>query len=126
MSPRTSRWIGKNWRDRSSGDSAVGELSSERHTVQDPLARYAEEGGWSYLPPAEALRLRRGESSPILWDVFVEQVQKLNPGYVDHNEAKEAGKRLIRVPPTIEGNLQAWEFIKGLKTVFVPTERCAL
>ena len=103
----------------------MAKLSSERYTVQNPLVRYAEEAGWSYLPPAEALRLRRGESSPILWDIFVEQAQRLNPGHVDHQEAEEVAKRLIRVPPTIEGNLQAWEFLKGLKTVFVPTERCA-
>jgi len=101
----------------------VAKLSSERYTVQNPLVRYAEEAGWSYLPPAEALRLRRGESSPILWDIFVEQAQRLNPGHVDHQEAEEVAKRLIRVPPTIEGNLQAWEFLKGLKTVFVPVER---
>jgi type I restriction enzyme R subunit len=97
-------------------------LSSERYTVQNPLVRYAGEAGWTYLPAEEALRLRRGETSPILWDVFVEQVQKLNPGRVDLLEAEEVAKRLIRVPPSIEGNLQAWEFLKGLKTVFVPTE----
>jgi type I restriction enzyme, R subunit len=101
----------------------MAKLSSERYTVQNPLVRYAEEAGWSYLTPAEALRLRRGESSPILWDIFIEQAQRLNPGHVDHQEAEEVAKRLVRVPPTIEGNLQAWEFLKGLKTVFVPAER---
>ena len=98
-------------------------LSSERATVQNPLVRYAEEAGWTYLPPDEALRLRRGETSPILWDIFVHQVQKLNPGRVDHLEAEEVAKRLARVSPTIEGNLQAWEYLKGLKTVFVPAEK---
>lgn len=97
-------------------------LSSERYTVQNPLIRYAEGAGWTYQSPEEALRLRRGETSPILWDVFVEQVQKLNPGRVDGTEAEEIAKRLVRVPPTIEGNLQAWEFLKGLQTVFVQAE----
>ena len=87
----------------------MARLSSERHTVQNPLVRYAEEAGWTYLEPEEALRLRRGETSPILWDVFVEQVQGLNPGRVDHLEAEEIAKRLQRVPPNIEGNLDAWE-----------------
>lgn len=98
-------------------------IASERATVQNPLIRYATEAGWTYLPPDEALRLRRGETSPILWDIFVQQVQKLNPGIVDHLAAEEAAKRLIRVPPRIEGNLEAWEFLKGLKTVFVESER---
>jgi len=100
----------------------MARLSSERHTVQNPLVRYASEAGWTYLPAEEAVRLRRGETGPILWNVFVEQIQKLNPGNVDLVEAEEVAKRLIRVPPNIEGNLQGWEFLKGLKTVFVPAE----
>ena len=53
----------------------------------------------------------------------MEKVQQLNPGTVDHIKAEEAGRRLVRVPPNIEGNLQAWEYLKGLKTVFVEAER---
>jgi type I restriction enzyme R subunit len=98
-------------------------LGGERGSVQNPIVRYATEGGWTYLPPEEALRLRRGETSPILWDVFIKKIQALNPGFVDHVRAEEVAKRLIRVPPNIEGNLQAWEFLKGLKTVFVETEK---
>jgi len=100
----------------------VKRLRSESYAVQNPLVRYATEAGWTYLSRDEALRLRRGEDSPILWDVFIEQAQRLNPGYVDHNEAEEAGKRLVRVPPRVEGNLEAWEYLRGLKTVFVPQE----
>ena len=98
-------------------------LASERYTVQKPLVRYATEVGWEYLPPEEVLRLRRGEDSPILWEVFVEKLQQLNPGTVDHIKAEEVGRRLVRVPPNIEGNLQAWEYLRGLKTVFVEAER---
>ncbi len=39
---------------------------SERHTVQTPFIRYAEEAGWTYLPPEEARRLRGGEENPVL------------------------------------------------------------
>jgi len=98
-------------------------LTSERYTVQKPLVRYATEVGWEYLHPEEALRLRRGEEGPILWEVFVEKLQQLNPGTVDHIRAEEVGRRLVRVPPDIEGNLQAWEYLRGLKTVFVEAER---
>jgi type I restriction enzyme R subunit len=69
------------------------------------------------------MRLRRGETSPILWDTFIQKVQSLNPGIVDHLKAEDIAGRLIRVPPTIEGNLQAWEYLKGLKTVFVEEEK---
>ncbi|GAA6735166.1 hypothetical protein YIM1640_23160 [Thermus oshimai] len=99
-------------------------LGSERKAVQEPLIRYAEEAGWEYLPPEEALRLRGGEESPLLRTVFIEQIQRLNPGVVDSVvKAEEVLNRLVRVRPNIEGNLEAWEYLKGLKTVFVEAER---
>ncbi|WP_029215058.1 HsdR family type I site-specific deoxyribonuclease [Kallotenue papyrolyticum] len=99
-------------------------LSSERKTVQTPFLRYAQDVGWTYLPPDKALRLRGGEGSPILRAVLVEQLQRLNPGVVDSvTKAEEVISRLARVRPTIEGNLEAWEYLKGLKTVFVEAER---
>ncbi len=99
-------------------------LSSERHTVQNPFIRYAEETGWEYLPPDEALRLRRGEDSPFLRSVLIEQLQRLNPGVITSvTKAEEVVERLRRVRPNIEGNLEAWEYLKGLKTVFVEAER---
>ena len=99
-------------------------LSSERRTVQNPLLRYAQEVGWTYLPPEETLRLRRGAESPVLHDVMVEQLQRLNPRVIDSPaKAEEVVRRLVRVRPTIEGNLEAWEYLKGLKTVFAEAER---
>lgn len=95
-------------------------VSSERHTVQNPLVRYAREASWTYLPPDEALR--RGDSTPLLWNVFIQKVQALNQGVMDALKAEEVGKRLAGVGPTIDGNLQAWEYLRGLKTVFVEAE----
>ncbi len=98
-------------------------LGKERSVVQQPLLNYAQEAGWIYLPPQEALRLRRGESSPILWEILVDRLQRLNPGVVkDLSQAEAVVERLIRVRPSIEGNLDAWEYLKGLKTIFVPEE----
>ncbi len=98
-------------------------LGNERYVVQKPLVRYAMEAGWTHLSRDDAVRLRRGETSPILWDTFVEKAQSLNPETVDHLKAEEAANWLIRVPPTIEGNLQTWEYLKGLKTVFIEAEK---
>ena len=69
------------------------------------------------------MNLRRGVTSPILDSVLVDQLQRLNPGVVDHLRAEDILKRLIRVRPNIEGNLDAWEYLKGLKTVFVAAEK---
>lgn len=98
-------------------------LGEERPTVQDTIIRYATEIGWTYLPPNEALRLRRGHSGIVLHDVLVQQLQRLNPGVVDVNRAEEVIRKLTTVPPKIEGNFEVWEYLKGLKTVFVDTER---
>ena len=98
-------------------------LGSERGSVQRPLIRYAEEVGWEYLPPEEALRLRRGETGVVLHEVLVHQLQRLNPGVVDLESAEELVRRLTTVRPSIEGNLAAWEYLAGLKTVYVEAER---
>ncbi|MEJ5240900.1 MAG: HsdR family type I site-specific deoxyribonuclease [Anaerolineales bacterium] len=105
-------------------------FTSERLIVQNPFIRYAQEAGWTYLSPNEALRLRGGEGSPVLRAVLVGThgyaplLQRLNPGVVDSvAKAEEVIGRLLRVRPDIEGNLEAWEYLKGLKTVFVEAER---
>lgn len=98
-------------------------IGSKRGSVQNPFLRYAEEAGWTYLTPEQALDLRRGLISPVLDSVLVDQLQRLNPGVVDNLRAEAIRDRLIRVRPGIEGNLDAWEFMKGLKTVFVEAER---
>ena len=101
----------------------MSRLGAERYAVQNPILRYARESGWTYLPPQEALRLRRGETGLVLHEVLVDRLQRLNPGVVDHLRAEEIIRRLEMVPPTTEGNLGVWEYLQGLKTVFVETER---
>jgi type I restriction enzyme R subunit len=98
-------------------------VGGERAGVQNPFVRYATEAGWTYLSPDDALRLRSGGvASPVLDAVLVEQLQRLNPGVVDHRRAEETVKKLVRVRSNIEGNLDAWGYLKGLKTVFVEEE----
>jgi len=99
-------------------------LASERRVVQNPLIRYAEEAGWNYIPPEDALRLRHGFDQPLLRDVLIARLQLLNPGVIPSAEqAGEVIARLLRLRPDIEGNREAWEYLKGLKTVFVEAER---
>ncbi|GMR10551.1 MAG: hypothetical protein BMS9Abin28_1372 [Anaerolineae bacterium] len=44
-------------------------IGGERAAVQNPFIRYADEAGWTYLPPDEALRMRRGEDGLALHEV---------------------------------------------------------
>ena len=99
-------------------------LASERRVVQNPLIRYAEEAGWNYISPEDALHLRHGFDQPLLRDVLIARLQILNPGVIPSAEqAGEVIARLLRLRPDIEGNREAWEYLKGLKTVFVEAER---
>ncbi len=98
-------------------------IGGEKSSVQNPLIRYAREVGWIYLSPDEALRLRGGEDRAILGPVFTQYAQKLNPGVVDAQRAEDLKRRIERVLPRIEGNLDAWEYLRGMKTVFVPAEK---
>lgn len=99
-------------------------IGSEKMSVQNPFIKYAIEAGWDYLSPDEALKYRIGGLiSPLLDSVLISQLQRLNPEIMDESKAQDMAKRLTRVRPNIEGNLEAWEFIKGLKTAFVESER---
>jgi type I restriction enzyme, R subunit len=98
-------------------------IGSEAGAVQNPLMRYAIEMGWTHLSAEEALEMRGGETGLLLQEVFLRQVQKLNPEIVNHARAEDLGKRLTLVMPRIEGNQEAWEYLRGLKTVFVPEEK---
>jgi type I restriction enzyme R subunit len=98
-------------------------LASERAAVQNPFVRYAQDAGWTYLPRDEALRLRHGDTGLLLDEVLVSRLQSLNPGVVNDARAAAIAGAVSRLHPTIEGNLQAWEYLRGLKTVFVETEK---
>jgi type I restriction enzyme R subunit len=98
-------------------------IGSERAAVQNPFLRYARDAGWTYLSRDEALRLRRGETGLLLHDVLVDRLQRLNGEVMNAGRAESVAVNLSRLPPTIEGNLAAWEYLRGLKTVFVESER---
>ena len=98
-------------------------LGGERGAVQNPLIKYATEIGWQYVSQEEALRLRGGETGFVFRDCFISQLVKLNPDFLTEDMAGQLIRRLEIIPPNIEGNLIAWEHLKGLRTIFVPAEK---
>jgi type I restriction enzyme R subunit len=114
-------------------------LGGEKKSVQEPIIQYVQEPsaeyaaqhcdgvfpnlGWQYVNPDEALRLRGGETHMVFREIFVSQLQKLNSDFADHLMAEDIIKKIETVPATIEGNFTVWEYLKGLKTVFVPSEK---
>jgi type I restriction enzyme R subunit len=98
-------------------------LGGESSAVQHPAVKYAEQVGWSYLPRKDAEVLRGGESGLVLRDCLASQLGRLNPGRVTRARAEELVHRLTRVMPTVVGNRDAWEHLRGLKTIFIDEEK---
>ena len=101
----------------------MSNFGNERASVQNTLIKYACDVGvgWEYVAPDAAERLRGGRTGLIFKEVFANQIKKLNP-FADSFMIDEKAKALERLPARIEGNLQAWEYLRGLKTVFLPKE----
>lgn len=99
-------------------------IGAERSSAQNPFIRYAVDLGWKYLSADEALTARKQNiQSPVLDTVLLTQLQRLNPDKIGPGQAEDILKRLVRVRPDIEGNLNAWEYLKGLKNIYVQDEK---
>lgn len=97
-------------------------LGSERGAVQNPFIRYAVDAGWQFVTRDAALSMRGDEAGVLFTEVLVSQLQELNPGVVNRSRAEELAHRLSRALPNIHGNLDLWEHLRGIKTVFVEEE----
>lgn len=52
---------------------------SERSSVQNLILKYAQQIGWQYINPPEALRLRGDETGLYFSDILMSQLQKPIP-----------------------------------------------
>jgi type I restriction enzyme, R subunit len=98
-------------------------LGGEKSSVQNTLIQYATEIGWEYVTSEEATRLRGGRSGLLFKEIFTNQIHKLNHEFIDNTMVNDLVKRIERLPARIEGNFEAWEYLKGLKTVFIPKDK---
>jgi type I restriction enzyme R subunit len=99
----------------------MSKLGNERHAVQNTLIKYACDIGWQYVKADEAQTLRGGRIGLIFKETFTNQLLKLNK-FINQEMINELIKRIERLPARIDGNLEAWEYLKGLKTVFIKSE----
>jgi type I restriction enzyme, R subunit len=97
-------------------------FGGERGSVQKPFIQYATDAGWVYVDRQQAEDRRGGEAGLIFTDLLVEQLQALNPDTVNRDRAEELARRIVRTLPTIQGNFDVWEHLRGLKTIFVDEE----
>lgn len=95
---------------------------SERSAVQNPMLKYAQEIGWEYVKPEEALALRGSDTGLYFSGILEAQLIRLNPGVVDLGRTPDILRRLSLLKPTIEGNREAHTWMRGEQSVFVPEE----
>src|SRR2546425_6314808 len=95
---------------------------SERSAVQHPMLKYAEEIGWEYVRPDDALGLRGGESGLYFYGILEAQLARLNPSILNAENTADILRRLNLLRPTIEGNREAHSWLRSEQSVFVPTE----
>ncbi len=95
---------------------------SERSAVQNPMLRYADSIGWTYISPEEALKLRNGDTGLYFTEILEAQLLKLNPGIVTPDRTADILRRLNLLEPTIEGNRDALSWLRGEQSIFVPEE----
>ncbi len=95
---------------------------SERAAVQNPMLKYAQQIGWDYLSPEEAMRLRGGDTQLYFADVLATQLERLNRAVLGEDEIAEVLRRLNLLRPTIEGNRDALAWLRGEQSVFVRAE----
>ena len=96
---------------------------SERSAVQDPMLKYAEQIGWEYLRPADAMSLRSGDTGLYFTGILEAQLVRLNPGVVDASRTGDIIRRLNLLKPTLQGNHEAHLWLRGEQSVFVPEEK---
>src|SRR4051794_15897537 len=95
---------------------------TELGTVQRPVTKYAVSIGWTALTEEEALAMRGGESGLFLTEILKAQLLALNPDFMTEDLADEVIKKLTNVRNTIEGNQEALQWMKGERSITVPSE----
>ncbi|MBI4652188.1 type I restriction endonuclease subunit R, partial [Candidatus Desantisbacteria bacterium] len=93
-------------------------LSNELLTVQKPLIKYAVEAGWKYIPSADAVPLRQGESGIFFCRILSDKLIELNHGLVTSENVNEIVERLESVSNTIEGNAEILGWLRGEKSIY--------
>jgi type I restriction enzyme, R subunit len=83
------------------------------------MLRYAEQVGWRRLSRSEADGLRGGPEHWLLRQTFEQQLRALNPAIITDARTHDVLRRLSLIPPTIAGNQEALEWLRGRRSVFV-------
>ncbi len=96
---------------------------SEAGTVQFPMVEHARAIGWAPISPERARQKRGGEAGQFFYDELEAALLKLNPGVVTPANVEAVIAKLDALAPTIEGNRDLLEWLRGNKAIYVPVDK---
>ena len=96
---------------------------TEANTVQMPMVRHAAEVGWTPVPPQEALARRGGPAGLLFRGELEEALCRLN-SWLSDDAVRGVIERLESLPPSIEGNRQMLEWLRGERQWYDDAEKC--
>src|SRR5690606_192805 len=108
---------------RKSDNPQAPNLGVEAATVQFTLVEHAATVGWERVAPEPALVRRGGEGGLFFRDELEAALLRLNPGVVTPADVPGIVQQLESLPNSIEGNREMLDWLRGLKTIFVETEK---
>lgn len=108
---------------RKSAKPQAPKLAVEAATVQFPFVEHTAAAGWQKAPPEAALALRGGEGGLFFRAELEAALLRLNPGVVTPADVPGIIQQLESLPASIEGNREMLDWLRGLKTIFVETEK---
>jgi type I restriction enzyme, R subunit len=100
-----------------------GNLGTESVTVQNPLTRYAGDVGWSIVPQADALTLRKGEGGLFFYKELEDALLRLNADFMTGEHIADIMRRLEAVRNTIEGNSEILAWLRGERSIYAEAEK---
>jgi type I restriction enzyme R subunit len=96
---------------------------AELNTVQIPLVRHAEAVGWEYVSKELSIAKRRGVDGLFHYPELEAALKRLNPGVVTSENVQSLIQELEAIPPTMQGNRDMLEWLRGARTIAVPEEK---
>jgi type I restriction enzyme R subunit len=99
-------------------------MKLEFKTAQEPILKYLQQIGWTYIKPEECNELRGGITGLFMLPTLKNKLKELNKRIIETDEqADEIIKKLIALRNNIQGNKEILSYLRGEKTKYVEKEK---
>ena len=96
---------------------------AELNTVQLPLVRHAEAVGWECVSKDASIAKRRGVEGLFHYPELEAALIRCNPGVITSENVQSIIQELEAIPPTMQGNRDMLDWLRGGRTIAVPEEK---